>query len=348
MSTKIVEKRAVSQPPKMMGQLIDLVNCLPQPYQFPVEHKRPWLNPDGTQKAEWAWDFSKAKKPLEARLLHPDVILAEVGERFNQIDLEYALRIDSEFAHEFEDNFLESAGYFGFYQSGKRLFSEWIAKQPTRIKRRMVKSLAKTYGGQVKKRGCMAGTYANFDSRNVVYSRLKRFHLSHKLIDYLCCEIFPPLPVAETWLGTHATFHRWYDLWDAAYRLWASCGLAETDERYTFHTDGRLSRFHWSGTLVDDEGVLRTAKSLFDRVIESADIEASRLRECEVTKGGEVCGRVFWAARKDQKTCSSECSNLFHVHRYRHKTREEKAEEKFKRLRAEQRRQSEFSHDVIY
>jgi hypothetical protein len=94
---------------------------LPQPFKFPHEHSRPWLNPDGSQKADWTWDLSKAEKPLEARLLHPDVVLAEVGEMFVQIDLEYALRIDSDFAEEFETKFQESAGYFRFRQSGMRL-----------------------------------------------------------------------------------------------------------------------------------------------------------------------------------------------------------------------------------
>jgi hypothetical protein len=53
--------------------------------------------------------------------------------------------------------------------------------------------------------------------------------------------------------------------------------------------------------------------------------EADRLRICE------ICGRVFWAKRKESKTCSAKCFNNFRQQLYRKLTAEEKAERKSRR-----------------
>ncbi len=53
--------------------------------------------------------------------------------------------------------------------------------------------------------------------------------------------------------------------------------------------------------------------------------EADRLRVCE------ICGRVFWAKRKESKTCSAKCFNNFRQQLYRKLTAEEKAERKSRR-----------------
>lgn len=46
--------------------------------------------------------------------------------------------------------------------------------------------------------------------------------------------------------------------------------------------------------------------------------EIDRLRVCE------VCERVFWAVRKDSKTCSAQCANRLRVRNYRNLSPEEK------------------------
>ncbi len=53
--------------------------------------------------------------------------------------------------------------------------------------------------------------------------------------------------------------------------------------------------------------------------------EADRLRICE------ICGRIFWAKRKESKTCSAKCFNNFRQQLYRKLTAEEKAERKSRR-----------------
>ncbi len=53
--------------------------------------------------------------------------------------------------------------------------------------------------------------------------------------------------------------------------------------------------------------------------------EADRLRICE------ICNRLFWAKRKESKTCSAKCFNNFRQQLYRKLTAEEKAERKSRR-----------------
>lgn len=51
----------------------------------------------------------------------------------------------------------------------------------------------------------------------------------------------------------------------------------------------------------------------------------SRLRTCQ------ICEHIFWAKRKDSKTCGRRCLNVFNVREYRALTSEEKAERKARR-----------------
>jgi hypothetical protein len=73
--------------------------------------------------------------------------------------------------------------------------------------------------------------------------------------------------------------------------------------------------------LRDDNGKLQTTglAALIGK------FDDSRLRRCE------ICERVFWAKRKESKTCSLQCANVLRVRRYRSSTTEEKANKKLKR-----------------
>ena len=53
--------------------------------------------------------------------------------------------------------------------------------------------------------------------------------------------------------------------------------------------------------------------------------EAERLRVCE------ICNRLFWAKRRESKTCSAKCYNNYRQRLYRHLTDEEKVERKNRR-----------------
>lgn len=72
----------------------------------------------------------------------------------------------------------------------------------------------------------------------------------------------------------------------------------------------------------DFDGKLRPASGLV-RLLGTFDED--RLRRCA------ICSRIFWAKRKESKTCSRKCLNALNVKRFRTLTNEEKAERKAKR-----------------
>lgn len=86
---------------------------------------------------------------------------------------------------------------------------------------------------------------------------------------------------------------------------------------------------------IDSEGMLRDVKTLFFQVVEDEDVEARRIRECP------ICQRIFWAGRLTMQGCSPRCANTFRVRRHRYRTKEEKAEHKFRRVRREISKQKE-------
>jgi len=86
---------------------------------------------------------------------------------------------------------------------------------------------------------------------------------------------------------------------------------------------------------IDGGGMLRDVKTIFFQAIGSGVVEARRIRECP------ICKRIFWAGRITMKCCSTRCSNTFRVHNYRYKTEEEKAEYKLRRMKLEEKRQTE-------
>ncbi len=322
----------------MLGQLIQLVNALPAPFAFPPDwdqRSRIETNVEDSKTCqereaqEYEDALRRAIRPIEARLLHPEVINLEAD--YNNFDLEMALDMDSDFAQKFEDAFSANAGQFSFYKMHRShfrgpqpIFDEFLMRYGQRIKKRMAKSLMKKYGKD---------SFRENHFGNILMTRLQGFGLADKFMPYLRGEIFPPIGPARYW-GESPLF-RWYDLWDAAYKLWGDAHLTDSKDKTTWDKEWRpryLVRY------VDENGYLREASNLYSRVIASEDIEVARLRECPVANNRRICGKLFWAKRIDQKTCSSQCSNLFHVHRFRHKTRHEKADEIARRLDCDRRK----------
>jgi len=322
----------------MLGQLIELVNALPSPFSFPPD----WDQRDQTERVDEdskarqereAQDYDdalrRAIRPIEARLLHPEVIKLETD--YDNFDLEMALEVSLDFARKFENAFSANAGQFSFYKMHRSefrgpepIFDEFLMRYGQRMKKRMAKSLKTKY----RKREFRESRFGC-----ILMTRLERFGLANEFRPYLRGDIFPPIGPARSW--GQSPLSRWYDLWDAAYKLWGDAHLFETQDRTTWDKEWRpryLVRY------VDENGYLREASNLYSRVIASEDIEAARLRECCVANNGRNCGKLFWAKRIDQKTCSSACSNLFHVHRFRHKTRYEKADEIARRMERERRK----------
>src|SRR5688500_16585239 len=98
--------RPISQAPRLLAQLIDLVNCLPKPFTFPPDFK-PWLKKEDEEETsgersaridkeleEWNQAIARSDRPLEARLIHPEVIRAE---SHYGLDLEEVLPKDQGF-----------------------------------------------------------------------------------------------------------------------------------------------------------------------------------------------------------------------------------------------------------
>jgi hypothetical protein len=86
---------------------------------------------------------------------------------------------------------------------------------------------------------------------------------------------------------------------------------------------------------IDARGMLQSKRPLFFEVIEEEQVEAARIRECQ------ICKRIFWAGRHTIKCCSPHCANTFRVHRHRYKTDEEKAAFKARKIAREKRSERE-------
>jgi hypothetical protein len=69
--------------------------------------------------------------------------------------------------------------------------------------------------------------------------------------------------------------------------------------------------------LLDKKGVLHAELDSFSKAIN--DVDATRIRECL------VCERIFWAGKRNQKSCSNRCAN-----NYRQRKWQEKWQEKYK------------------
>lgn len=64
---------------------------------------------------------------------------------------------------------------------------------------------------------------------------------------------------------------------------------------------------------VDPHGKAQTQTSISISQVDEAinGVDATRIRECQ------VCNRIFWAGRKDQKCCSKKCANVRRVQLWR-------------------------------
>jgi hypothetical protein len=316
----------ISQPTSALNQLFELVNALPKPFTFPPDFQ-PWLITDEeSYSKERDAAFAKAERPIEARMLHPDVIKAEA---WYQVDLEEMLS-DLEFAKRFESAFENGAGYFKFFSVGpawspnKHVFAEYSQHQKKRARNQAIKRMLKKYG-------LKPDRHSPANEMRILKTRLERSPQYSKLLEYLRGSIFPPVGPEKYWHYQMGAMRRWYDLWDAAYKLWADALLFDSVDQFNSQHYGHL-KTSFSARFIDSDGFLRELSGLYSRVLNSGDIEAARIKECQVSKNGTVCGTLFWAKRIDQKTCSNECSNLFHVHRFRHKTRGQKADEMYRRI----------------
>jgi hypothetical protein len=148
---------------------------------------------------------------------------------------------------------------------------------------------------------------------------VKRFELPKRLLDFIT---------------GHPPFNAWKwmtDLYEAFYLLHDIAYLNESGQRTS---SARALGYAGGDTnlLIDDRGFVRHLRSLFWEAIQEDDVEANRIRACK------VCRVVFWAGRRNQKCCSTRCTNVYHVHNFRYKKPEEKAAYVHRRIQRERRK----------
>jgi hypothetical protein len=84
---------------------------------------------------------------------------------------------------------------------------------------------------------------------------------------------------------------------------------------------------------VDENGRIQLVFGTLARMLDGAEVE--RIRQCK------MCHEIFWAGRLDQETCTRRCTNLFHQHKRRYQTDDEKLAYKMRRIEREQKKASQ-------
>jgi hypothetical protein len=65
---------------------------------------------------------------------------------------------------------------------------------------------------------------------------------------------------------------------------------------------------------IDSQGIIQITNDEFAAAVD--EVEATRIRECE------ICKRTFWAGRITQHACSTACAHALRNRRYRARYRE--------------------------
>lgn len=81
---------------------------------------------------------------------------------------------------------------------------------------------------------------------------------------------------------------------------------------------------------IGKDGIAKVSLDSFAETINGVDV--TRIRECK------DCQRIFWAKRKDQSCCSTDCANRHHVRQHREKYAKDPIAYKLQRLSREERR----------
>jgi len=160
-------------------------------------------------------------------------------------------------------------------------------------------------------------------SREVTFmmDRVGRFGLPQRLADFLMQE-----PI---WLA----FKRMIDLYEAFYLLHDVAYMVENDLTQVVLRHLPVSSMH-DPQLVREDGMLRQRRSLFWDAIAEDDVRAAQIRTCRIAN----CRKIFWAKAKNQICCSQRCSNTYHVQNYRYKSADQKATYIARQIERERRR----------
>lgn len=152
------------------------------------------------------------------------------------------------------------------------------------------------------------------------------FHWSHVVL-----ESIEPLPKQlydyvfsgrmkekETLLEVFAeggVVNRYFNVWLANMRLRSIAKLATEEPQETL---GYAVLWNQPVPIpvldkIDERGFVRVSKDLFTEAMDEDDVEAARIRICE------VCKLLFWAGRINQRGCSVRCAHIIRKRRYREK-----------------------------
>lgn len=294
-----MNKRTGSECPPALATLMDLCNALPPPLTWPPGYEEASAGGD--------IDWTAAEQSLEAQLIHPEVLAAEIHHSFNA---EFACDYDSEFAEEFGKDFWGAAIRFRVVTDrAERLFGRFLLKHGPRVRRQMDASLEPFMRvAHVAQNPALDEDEVSFTS--LLTDRIKRFNLSDKLISFLNGDILPPTHSADCEKGDTRSQNQWYELWRACGSL-GSIALMDLEPNRRGKSDQELEIYK------DDDGIVRvrTQQDLFINIVTAHDIPAERVRMCR------ECGDYFWAKRLDSVCCSKRCLNAYRVRIFRAKKR---------------------------